>query len=59
VKLLCTDANMPALVRAMFADKVPAWMAELTGKGWRLELLRPHDCPELQRLLDSGVVSRG
>ena len=58
MKLLCSDANMPALVRALYLDHVPAVLMELTGTGWHLELLRPHECPELQKLLDSGTVER-
>jgi hypothetical protein len=59
VKLRCDDEAMPELVRALWEDQVPAWMAEITGTGWHIELLRPHDCPELQKLVDSGVVVRG
>ena len=59
MKLLCRDENMPALVQALFLDRVPAYMAEITGVGWHIELLRPHECPELQRLRDDGTVKRG
>jgi hypothetical protein len=59
MKLLCNDADMPALVRALFLDHVPAVLMELTGVGWHIELLRPHECLELQRLLDDGTVKRG
>ena len=58
MKLTCSDKNMPALVLALSKDRVPAVLMELTGTGWHLELLRPHECPELQKLLDSGAVER-
>ena len=59
MKLLCTDANMPQLVHALWLDEVPALLMERTGTGFRVEFLRPGPCPHVLALIAEGVVSRG
>ena len=58
MKLLCRDADMPRLVAALAADKVPAVLMERTGTGWRVEFLAHATAPAVAELLRIGVVQR-
>jgi hypothetical protein len=60
MKLLCPDADMPELVRALYLDAVPAVLMERTGPGWRVEFMRPAaTTPHVDDLIDREVVQRG
>lgn len=59
MKLLCADADMPALAHALWLDQVPAVLMQLTGTGWHVEFLRPSECPNVLALIERGVVKRG
>jgi hypothetical protein len=61
MKLLCPDADMPELVRALYLDAVPAVLMERTGPGWRVEFMRPASAttPHVLELIERGVVKRG
>ena len=49
---------MVDLTLALWQDEVPAYIVQRFGDGYRIEFLRPHDCPTVQALIDSGRVLR-
>lgn len=59
MKLRCPDESMPELVKALCDDNVPAVLMERTGSSWHVEFMRPHECPAVRALIDSGRVTRG
>lgn len=59
MKLQCDESRIAELVTALWADKVPAVLMERSGSGWHIEFLRPHECPAVLALIQSGAVTRG
>ena len=60
MKLLAlSEAAMVDLTMALWEDEVPAYIAQRFGDGYRIEFLRPHECPTVQALIDSGRITRG
>lgn len=58
MKLLCADADMPALVHAIWLDEIPAILMERTGSGFMVEFMRTGGCQHVLALIARGVVSK-